>query len=359
MIEAYLVWDGGDTITVPPICGKPREDQLQGTVGEKLTELAGRSCYDSLGKGRDSKNYHEHIIEVGHLSVWEHFQFVFKIERVLIKDWMLEELIGRPGITIDKPELDYHYMRFTINPRVILDWYKFNRRDKDSIKINLILEAATYWCSKLLPNIWKNLYLAQPPEICQKWSSLVFPMTEDEKWISLYLVCSRGCSHELVRHGDFTAISQRSTRYVDESESEWVIHPLEEKFFEEGNDNLVDMRKEVHNISVKFYNKMVRLLQDFLIKRGVDKFTARKQARGAARGLLGNSLETQLMFSASVAQWKRMLKLRLHPAADAEIRVLFEKILRELKESRYADSFEGWDTVDSPDGIGKVLAVKD
>jgi thymidylate synthase ThyX len=58
----------------------------------------------------------------------------------------------------------------------------------------------------------------------------------------------------------------------------------------------------------------------------VDELTpvvGRKQARGAARGFLGNALSTELIFSASVAQWRRMIAQRDNEAADAEIRDLF------------------------------------
>jgi thymidylate synthase ThyX len=84
--------------------------------------------------------------------------------------------------------------------------------------------------------------------------------------------------------------------------------------------------------------------------------TARKQARGMARGYLGNALQTEMLFSASVAQWKRMLEQRLTPAADAEIRLVYELALAELKRSRYGAAFERYELVDSPDGLGKVLA---
>lgn len=92
-----------------------------GTDAERLIECAGRTCYDSYGKGRSSTDYHANILKVGHESVMEHASFSFFITNV-----------------------------------------------------------------------------------------------------------SRGLTNELVRHRAGVAISQRSTRYVDESESDWCLHPSTE-----------------------------------------------------------------------------------------------------------------------------------
>ncbi len=186
-------------------------------------------------------------------------------------------------------------------------------------------------------------------------------------WVSLLLTGSRGFSHELVRHGDWTAISQRSTRYVDESESPWVTHPIESAYRGEWAKGVVErdlpMEELLGNIGCKgehaaqnTYKTAVSRLEPWLITRGVDKTTARKQARGAARGYLGNALYTEVVFSASCAQWLRMLKQRLNPAADAEIREVFAHALKELQRSQHGRFFSHLTTVPSPDGIGVVLA---
>ena len=56
--------------------------QLQGTPQEQLIEIAGRSCYDSFGRGRQSSDYHAHLLESEHGSVLEHVSFTFRIEGV-------------------------------------------------------------------------------------------------------------------------------------------------------------------------------------------------------------------------------------------------------------------------------------
>jgi thymidylate synthase ThyX len=50
-----------------------------------------------------------------------------------------------------------------------------------------------------------------------------------------------------------------------------------------------------------------------------------------------------------------MIRQRCSPGADAEIRQLYEHVLDVLKKSRYGSSFEEFEFVLSPDGIGKVI----
>src|SRR5690606_24684162 len=97
-----------------------------------------------------------------------------------------------------------------------------------------------------------------------------------------------------------------------------------------------------------------------LISRGVDKATARKQARGAARGYLGNALQTEMIFSASVAQWDRMIEQRANVAADAEIREVFVKVVREIQQWPKIDTwFPEYEISPSPDGIGEIVTKKE
>ena len=193
----------------------------------------------------------------------------------------------------------------------------------------------------------------------QEISSVVQPESDEEKWISLFLSASRGFSHEMVRHGFRTGISQRSTRYVDEDGSPWLDHPLVQEYLAAAPDEdssyaeLSDLVTRTKRIAKATYKCVADELQRWLIKRGIDKFTSRKQARGAARGYLGNALVTELVFSASVAQWKRILRQRCVGPADAEIRNVAAEAMPELQRSRYGESFKNFRLVPSEDGIGE------
>jgi thymidylate synthase (FAD) len=131
---------------------------------------------------------------------------------------------------------------------------------------------------------------------------------------------SRNLTHELVRHRVGVAISQRSTRYCDESESEVVIHPLLRV-----NDKTTEPLDE----QVKHaYLLLVDLLERRLVNEGLSKTNARKQARGAARGALPSALSTELIWSANVRALRHVIQMRISKSADEEIRELARELLK-------------------------------
>jgi thymidylate synthase ThyX len=363
LINASLVYDGGETVHIPPQMGTPRGDQMQGTPAEQLCELAGRVCYDSLGKGRpsfsgaDVEGYHDHIAKVGHGSVWEHANITAQIQF----DWndpdILIPLFNRPGLTLICDARQF--VRITFNLRVAADWDSVGHQHES--RHAAINESWRYIVRSIAHEVAPHI-VAEPTPL--EWFGADFfgfqqvePGDDMECWVSLFVSGSRGLSHELVRHGDFTAISQRSTRFVDESESSWVMHPLEAAWHsattDPGHPRGMQLTSAYHQARAE-YRGTVTALEPWLIARGVDKTSARKQARGAARGYLGNALYTELIFSASVAQWKRILRQRASVFADAEIREMACKALAALKSSRYGDRFDNWELQASPDGIGQI-----
>jgi thymidylate synthase ThyX len=160
-------------------------------------------------------------------------------------------------------------------------------------------------------------------------------------------------------------MSQRSTRYVEESESPYVRHPLIAQFLSDDIINptfkrdVIDLMKTSERADKTTYNNLASYLQDYLKSRGVEGIQARKQARGAARGFLGLALHTEMIFTTSVEGWRWMLSQRATKLADAEIRVLYtsgeHSVLNCLKNSRYGYFFGDFKTEDCPDGIGKSL----
>lgn len=377
--KARLVYDGlAQAPFVPPEMGAPKAGQLDGTPREQTAELAGRVCYDSLGSGRDSAAFHAHIHEVKHYSVYEHTPFTilfgFMSEGALTMALLV--LANRPGVYVWLDELDREdapfVLRVTLNFRAVVEWegWPFPRETVHPALYLRLRRAVRYFGHALAPNI---VTVMDPDELPPAGvaATLVEPKFPEEEWVTLFLSGSRGFSHEQVRHGDFSAISQRSTRYVDESESPWVRHPLIEAFCADKGcspeqferiDTVAgpDDPPQIHvpTCAKQLYDDAVANLQAWLTERGVDKFTARKQARGAARGYLGNALGTEMLFSASVTQWRRMLDQRATIHADAEIRQVYADpeagVLAALKQSRFGPRFSDYTLQPSPDGLGHV-----
>lgn len=361
---ASIVWDG-TTLTPPADMGEPRADQLRGSNLDNLSELAGRICYDSCGTGRNSVDYHQHIRDVGHTSVLEHANLTFAVQ-LDVPNYLAvcESLLNRPGIWAAKevPSLILtpgtgggFILRITANLRAVREWHEFPPSNKMA---KLVGDQIQFLAKKEAPLVLADTNgqdVGMPMRV-------VPPKYEEEIWISLFLTnVSRGLSHEIVRHKFRTAISQRSTRYVDEGDSEWCWHPLiknmigDEVLFETGdfNDALGTKftLKDIQGLCQQGYKSIVDKLQAKLAADGIDKFTARKQARGAARGLLGNALLTELIFSASLAEWKWIFGLRAAAPADAEIRVVMNEVY-ELLTAKFPDAFVGWTREECPDKIG-------
>jgi thymidylate synthase (FAD) len=156
---------------------------------------------------------------------------------------------------------------------------------------------------------------------------------------------SRGLTHELVRHRTGVAISQRSTRYVDESKSPWILHPLIHKHC---SGRLLFAISKLIDHSRDIYQNVIDE-----IERDIGK-EFRKQARGAARGLLGNALETELTWTANVRALRHFLEMRAAPTADAEIRLL-ANALYEAALEKVPEYFNDYKRVECPDGVGYGL----
>lgn len=333
----YYVWDNTDyskAVRVPEPLGVPKSHHMSSTPLDNLIELAGRCCYDSFNttESRSTDKYHQHIIEVGHGSVQEHANIVFRLEHGVSVNGceLLSSLVGRPGVyATGCPAWSSCCNTIVANVRAIREWGKWPRFESYGIALGYALQdAAKAYAPKALADIPE--WHPRPKHLSELFSTRVVSaeLPEEEIWASLFFTgISRGLSHELVRHKFMTAVSQRSTRYCDEDDSPWIPHPLI-------RDNILCMTGfgHVQGYAQSWYRWIKDALQSSLIERNVDKHTARKQARGAARGILGNALETELVFSASLAQWRHMLKLRANPAADDEIHEVFDEVREVLNE---------------------------
>lgn len=374
-IRAALVWDGSEKVTFPESMGTPKPTQMQGTVLELLAEVSGRSCYDSMGTGRSSVEFHDHLLQVKHWSVYEHGRFGVQFRRLRDPNEeasLLSVFLNRPGLVVTN--FGGHW-RICADARHMLEWHNYTRDSACAAEavanrvFNVLLEVA----KPLMPQILGHL---KPAPIsnedehiyglanidCQPMMAQIMPQ---EQFVTLYLSGSRGMSHEQVRHR--FSMSQRSTRFCDETESAWVEHPLTTQFLaaKDRPDLAGDAETWRSKIdatvqhSRQTYIELVDALETFVkeMNPGLDKTSARKQARGAARGYLGNALSTEMMFTASVQQWKHMIAQRGTAFADAEIRVMYIEVLKALKSSRYGGAFEHYKTEPAKDGLGDVIVL--
>lgn len=352
-MNASLVFDGREVI-LPPGSNEPSVDQFQGTEYEKLCETACRECYDSYGRGRSSDALHEHVLDVINLSVTEHANptIVFNTGDDTAPFFAL---MNRKGVWVKPVDTG---LEVTINFRAILEWDRWTNNTNNNFMCQEM--GRIFWTHgrQLAPMIFrKDEY---PSGLFEQTSLKTTNLDDDQTWVSLWLYGSRGFSHEMVRHR--FAMSQRSTRYVDESESPYIEHPLLTKYLNDPNVDrnirreLADQVQRSMKSDRGTYDMIVGALVPYLTAQGLDKTNARKQARGTARGALGNALATSMIYSSNITGWRWILSQRKNRFADAEIRQVFSPGLAAVQSSQYGDRFADLRLVDSPDGLGTVLA---
>ncbi len=395
-----FVYDGSEEPIIPGSMGEPRRDhkkkgdQAIGSHNEIVTELAGRACYDSLGKGRSSEEYHEHIREVNHNSVWGHSYHHFEVYGDLA--YVLAGcLINEPGIVLTDNMAKNDKIFMTINVRALVYQASklryLEKHDRVPTSAVMVIETLLHMAAQVDPQLlewvplkWgditrsevvaKRLDLNAVEAVCHAahvrlggtWTlEQVMQDPERKEFLAHgYTVWylegfSRGWSHEHVRHTKEIGISQRSTRYVDESESDWAWHPLIHQFVNDPDadaferDNLVDGLETAEQSCRIVYDENVFVLQKYVQQKqpGIDRTSARKQARGAMRGALGNALPTSMMWSVSLSELLFHYMPQRHSRyADAEIRV-FANMLGEELQQRYPEVFGHLSIRESPDGL--------
>jgi hypothetical protein len=363
-LHASLVFDD-NSLTVPLSMGNPKENQLTGTIHENLGELASRICYDSLGTGRSSEALHQHILDVKNHSIYEHIVFTIGLDLAATSISSLEfvkAFSNRKGVWFENRKKPNEF-EVTVNLRTVLEWERHTRGFNYNTVTAVFGEVLRRWAHNFVPRIIPE------PQLCSLAGSMLKQswykredLTDDQANITMYLYGSRGFTHEQVRHR--FAISQRSTRYVDEDGSPYIMHPLVAAYLADERVNS-DVRRVIRgNIEQSIesdretYRALVEDLQYYCQKHmGItDKTAARKQARGAARGYLGNALASDMLFTTNVTGWKWILSQRKNKLADAEIREVYTPGLYALQSSWYGDRFAEFTLVPSPDGLGTVLA---
>ncbi len=121
---------------------------------------------------------------------------------------------------------------------------------------------------------------------------------------------SRAFTHQFVRHR-LCSFIQQSQRYVDESEFKY-IEP----------DSIRD-NPEAHRLFFDFMNTA---------KESYSKLQTMKIKKEDARYVLPNAVESQIVVSANMREWRHIIALRGKATAQWEIRRVAIEILKILRE---------------------------
>lgn len=198
---------------------------------------------------------------------------------------------------------------------------------------------------------------------------------------------SRSFTHELVRHRAGMSYSQLSQRYVDESDTEFVVPPALEQEVAAAREFIrslgqPDAEKSIDvdaryrqwgldpdaeetpwgtRIGLVWLRAMERSVKDYadisnyLFHR--DRFDApkpldvtgrRKAAREAARSVLPNATETKIFVTANARALRHFVEMRANAAADREIRRVAVMVLKTLQAA--TPNLFGDYTIEGPEG---------
>ena len=160
---------------------------------------------------------------------------------------------------------------------------------------------------------------------------------------------SRSLTHELVRHRAGFAYSQRSQRYVDESEGSFVIPPIMAAG-QPGSDQPRKILDTALEKAAESYTILVEELDKSLPREMFETRTDRRKAiRQAARSVLPNATETKIFVTANVRALRHFIEMRGAVYADTEIRYVSIEMLKLLQQEAPL-LFQDFIIDDLPDG---------
>jgi thymidylate synthase (FAD) len=153
---------------------------------------------------------------------------------------------------------------------------------------------------------------------------------------------SRSLTHELVRHRHLS-FSQLSQRFVPERDSNFI------------EPDPIAADPELHEIFLESV-RAAQAAYDRLAARLEERFASvedrtlrRKLARQAARSVMPNATETQIVVTGNLRAWRDFVRKRGTEHADVEIRRLAVEILRQVRELAPA-VFSDFEIQTLPDG---------
>lgn len=174
--------------------------------------------------------------------------------------------------------------------------------------------------------------------------------------VSLFIEgVTRGLTLELNRHRHY-AISQRSTRYTNEDEANFVLEPYYADIYNRSGgdvatgpelqmlEEFLDQCREAQNTYVRQVNWLMEINPHELTGTNL-----RKWARGKARNILPHALETRGTWTGNIRAWRHFLEMRSERYAEEEIRRLSNVAFAALRSyigfylSDYEAEFvQGW-----------------
>lgn len=264
----------------------------------KLIELAGRTCYKSEDKitSDSASRFVKMLVKSGHHAMLEFGHVCFEIDRD-----------SRNSIP------NSSYLNISQVDRILVSgnfraWFDYFE-NRVSTTIELI--SINKYLHIHYPDIFTRVFVAPkyPPVILEK------DMTPEERKIhavrTVRFITNRGVTHELVRHRP-CSFAQESTRYVNYNGQDMEF--IEPVWLEVDKSWSIEEFFYACGYAEKRYSNLIKL----------------GWKPEQAREVLPNSLKTEIVVQATLAQWKHIFTLRCHKAAHPQIRALMQPLEKEM-----------------------------
>lgn len=306
----------------------------------KRIEIAGRTAYkseDKINTG-SAKKFFDSLVKRGHESVLEHSNIIVYAQNDETTNHMweiLQEYERRNNIP--------HFIRNSYDIKDVIiddDVYEYSSIFSGNLRAWRSL-VKQYYCEPVFvhlfyhhfafADIYENASINTPmgsrippvneydfaESVYNDWAQaeiLQWAPGEIHNIITARFTCSRGISHELVRHR-LLSVTQSSTRYIRYNENT-IIEPW---WWDDEENDVIEVYRTLCLSS--------GLHSETIYKSFIDN----NMSPQGARGCLNHDTKTEVVLTGSVANWHHFLVLRDDSAAHPDIRIL-AKMFRENSE---------------------------
>lgn len=284
--------------------------EIESTELDMIPEVAGRACYGSYGRKKDTnERYLQHIIDVGHGSVLEHSTvgLMFTgVSRSFTHELVRHRLFGysqRSQRFVDESS-------FSVAMPPI---YKGEGWEEAHALVLKASQEALDNYSKLVELGFDKL---STPE-------MLIDFAEREGYLTPYLRPFNGMTSYHAKEGGMTG-----------GEFLYTEDGAQDKFGDTKNEAGEVISKHVDAINGTKVWWVAQITHDKIVHKRFQKATAtarRKTAREAARSVLPNATETKIYTSGNLRAWRGMLDQRASIHAAREIRGIAMEVLKIMK----------------------------
>lgn len=297
---------------------KPSTKVLNNGIQEldplKFLESVARVCYKS--EDRITETSHKAmlnaLIKSNHTAMMEHFSFVFEVTEEHFNS--LKEARDRNG---------NNFLKFSSDSRYLVSG---NVRALNDLGDPLLLLALKENYPTLVYTEIKEDYKDIPVTFIENIFDLEVVTPEEIKshaYVTVKFTVDRGVTHEIVRHRP-ASYAQESTRYCNYSKDKFnnQLTFIEPMFWTSYHKEFYIWAESMKKAEECYFNLL-------------DKGATPQEARS----VLPNSIKTELVMTANIAEWQVFMSLRTPKDAHPQMREVTIPLYKEFFSQIYRDHF--------------------